>query len=80
MSQAGINPVQNWSLKMPQRNQGYGQGIRLGVLQGVPFHRLLESYFLWTLAERSMVISGRSRGGSPTALQEPYLNSTFGFA
>ena len=25
--------------------------LRLGVLSGVPFHRLLENYFLWILAK-----------------------------
>ena len=38
-----------------QRNQGYGWGMRLGVLPGVPSCRLLESNFLWSFGRKSTV-------------------------
>ena len=67
---------------MSQRNQGYGQGIRLGVLPGVPFHRLLEIHFLNVLLEKSTVIGppGVDPEGSSAVLQELHSNSTLGFA
>ena len=65
-----------------QGNQGYGWGIRLGVLPGVPSCRLLESHFLWSFGrkEYGFQTSWSRFGGVPTVLQEPYLNSTLGFA
>ena len=62
--------------------QEYGQGVRLGVLPGVPSHRLLESYFLWIWNKNGTVIRlcGADLEGRPTVLQEPYPNSTLGFA
>ena len=47
-------------------------------LQGVPFHRLLESYFLWILAEKSTVMG--PPGGGFNSTPGTYLNSTLGFA
>ena len=44
----------------------------IGCPPGVPFHRLLESYFLWILAEKSAVI-GSPGGGDLATLQEPTL-------
>ena len=44
-----------------QRNQGYCSGMQFGVLPGVPCQRLLESYFLWILAEKSVALDGRNR-------------------
>ena len=59
---------------LSQGNQGYGQGVP----EGVPFDRLLESYFLWFLAEKSTVIGPLGEGfHSPPGT---YLNSTLGFA
>ena len=54
----------------------------VGVLPGVPFHRLLENYFLWILVEKRTVVrpSGVDLEGVPAILQEPHLNSTPGFA
>ena len=45
--------------------------IRLGCPSRSTFHRLLESYFLWILAEKSTVMG--PPGGGLTALQEPTL-------
>ena len=44
------------AIKEFQRNQGYGWGIQLGALAGLPSDRLLEGYFWWSLAEKSRVI------------------------
>ena len=48
----------------------------------MPFHRLLESYFLWILAEKDAVNgpAGVDLEVGPAVLQEPTLNSSLGFA
>ena len=58
-------------------DQGYSYGVRLGVLR-----RLLESCFLWVLAETGMAIRppGVDLEGGPKVLQEYYLRSTQSFA
>ena len=43
------------------RNQGYGNGIRLGVVPGVPSHRLFASHFLWVQQYSEMGRGGRAR-------------------
>ena len=65
----GNTPICSDFLFSLQRNQGYGQGIRLGVLPGVPSQTLLERYFLWILVEKSTVIRPRGvdwRGSNNT--------------
>ena len=57
-----------------QRHHGYGWGVP----PGVPFHGLLESYFLWILAEKSTVTG--PPGGGFSSTPGTYLNSTLGFA
>ena len=43
----------------------------------MPLNRLLESYLSWDFGRKSDVWLSE---GVPTVLQEPYLNSTLGFA
>ena len=68
---------------MHQRNQGYSQGIWLGVLQGLHFRRLLEIHFLVDLGRKGysyQISKCRSvRGSNMTPRALPY-NSTLGFA
>ena len=54
--------------------------LRLGVLPGVPFERLLESYLLWMFGRKEYGCQTCTRSGADsTVLQKPYLKQYYWF-